>query len=1180
MKEKLLLFAILLLCHYGFAQTGFEENAITNSMTAPEDMLSFDIDNDGDLDILSFSPSRVVWFENGDGQGSFSAHRVVSTSVSFVQSAYAADVDGDGDLDVLSASSEDDKVAWYENTDGLGTFGPQQMITSIADRPNSVYAADLDGDGDMDVLSASADDNKIAWYENMDGLGTFGTQQVISLMASGAKDVRASDIDGDGDMDIISSSRTDKKIAWYENTDGLGTFGTQQIITTSAIFLDQLFVIDMDGDGDMDVMSDFGNAIAWFENTDGLGTFGSPQTIGSTFSTNGRSFPADFDGDGDIDVFAVSPLNPTEKIVWYENTDGQGTYSSEQVIASLEVHPNYVHANDLDGDGDNEVIFSSYWGNKIAWYENTDGQGSVGPQRAVTSLADNPSDVYVSDIDGDGDKDILSASFSDDKIAWYENTNGQGHFEGQQVITTAADGANSVYATDIDGDGDMDILSTSGLDNKVAWYENTDGQGTFGPQQIITTLVDFPNAIFATDLDGDGDMDVLSASSGDNKIAWYENVDGQGTFGFQQVISTNAAAPGQVYAVDVDGDGDIDVLSSSYNDNKIAWYENVDGQGTFGPQQVITTQTSSPSSVYAIDLDNDGDIDVLSSSQYDNKIAWYENMDGQGTFGTQQIITSTASHATSVYATDVDGDGDIDVLSASRNDDTIAWYENTDGQGTFGVSQIITTNADNPSMVYANDINGDGAMDVLSLSSGDDKIAWYRNLGTISNEINGKLTLDVNSNGCDASDLPIGNVLIETTDGTTSLSTFSLPNGVYQLFPDAGSFTTSVISPLANYYTVSPTSATSNFTGVGNTDTADFCLQPTGTHNDLNITIYPSIDDPRPGFNTTYQIVYTNVGTTQLSGDITFEFDDGKMQFLSASEAVNAQTASSLTFNFTNLSPFETRTIDLGFNVFPPPTTNIDDILVLTATINPITGDETPGDNIYNLRQTVIGSYDPNDIRVLEGEEILIDDIDKYLHYIIRFQNTGTASAINVRVEHVLDSKLDWTTMQLQSLSHAGQVEITNGNNVEFIFDNINLPDSTTDEPNSHGYITFKIKPKSDVMIGDVISGTASIYFDFNPPIITNTATTTIIQRLSVEEFEANKVSIYPNPTNGRLNIKTKNNIKTILVYDLNGRLLINKELNENNSNHELDVSDLSSGFYFLEIKTDTASQVVKFIRD
>ena len=256
----------------------------------------------------------------------------------------------------------------------------------------------------------------------------------------------------------------------------------------------------------------------------------------------------------------------------------------------------------------------------------------------------------------------------------YVNTYAQ--FGSQQIITTNANQATSVYATDIDGDGDMDALSASQDDDKIAWYENTDGQGNFGSQQIITTNANYAGSVYATDLDGDGDMDVLSASLNDNKIAWYENTDGQGNFGSQQIITTNANGAFSVYTTDIDGDGDMDVLSASFYDDKIAWYENTDGQGSFGSQQIITANVDGARPVYATDIDGDGDMDVLSASYYDDEIAWYENTDGQGSFGSQQIITTNAVGAISVYAADIDGDGDMDVLSASFDDNKIAWYEN------------------------------------------------------------------------------------------------------------------------------------------------------------------------------------------------------------------------------------------------------------------------------------------------------------------------------------------------------------------------------------------------------------------------------------------------------------------------------------------------------------------------
>jgi len=363
-------------------------------------------------------------------------------------------------------------------------------------------------------------------------------------------------------------------------------------------------------------------------------------------------------------------------------------------------------------------------------YVNTNAQ--FGAQQIITTSTDGATKVYAADIDGDGDMDVLSASQNDNKIAWYENTDGLGSFSSQKIISTNTASAISVYAADIDGDGDLDVLSASQSDDKIAWYENTDGKGSFGSQQIITTNTDGAYSVYASDIDGDGDMDVLSASYKDDKVAWYENTDGKGSFGSQQIITTTTYGANFVYTGDLDGDGDMDVLSGSSYDDKVAWYENTDGKGTFGSPQIITTDADKVRAVYPFDLDGDGDLDVLSASWADDKIAWYENTDGKGSFGGQQIITLYTAGARSVYAADMDRDGDLDVVTAAMHNNQIAWFENTDGKGTFGEQQIISTDTDQPQSVYPVDINGNGDMDVLSASFADDKIAWYENTGSLN----------------------------------------------------------------------------------------------------------------------------------------------------------------------------------------------------------------------------------------------------------------------------------------------------------------------------------------------------------------------------------------------------------------------------------------------------------------
>ena len=336
-------------------------------------------------------------------------------------------------------------------------------------------------------------------------------------------------------------------------------------------------------------------------------------------------------------------------------------------------------------------------------------------KRVISSTATAAIDVFAIDLDGDGDIDVLSASRDDDKIAWYENKGQSDPTFDEHIITTNADGAFSVFAIDLDGDTDIDVLSGSAFDNKIAWYRN-DGSENF---TLLTIAVDAMDvwSVFAADVDGDGPIDVLSASPSDSKIAWYRN-EGPNNFD-PRVVSTTASSAREVFAADLDGDEIDEVISASGFDDRIAWYDASDG---FMPRD-IATDADLAISVFAIDLDGDDDIDVLSASRNDDKIAWYENL-GSGNFQPHTIATS-ADGARSVFAVDVDGDGDIDVLSASRNDDKIAWYDN-DGSESF-TARDITTSADFAYTVFAADLDGDGDTDVLSASTGDNTIAWYEN---------------------------------------------------------------------------------------------------------------------------------------------------------------------------------------------------------------------------------------------------------------------------------------------------------------------------------------------------------------------------------------------------------------------------------------------------------------------
>ncbi len=345
----------------------------------------------------------------------------------------------------------------------------------------------------------------------------------------------------------------------------------------------------------------------------------------------------------------------------------------DSLVSTSATDARCVRTGDIDGDGDLDIIAAAQASSEIIWYNNTDGQGTFS-SGTIAAVVNNPYNVELGDLDGDGDLDAVFSSNGGDAILWCENTDGLGSFGSNQTITNSTDGATAVEIGDLNGDGYLDVISTSYLANKVEYYLN-DGTGTFAAPVLISNAMAGAISVEAVDLDGDNDLDLLTASLLVDMVTWHEN-DGSGNFSAPVTLSTNIDEVSFVYSADLDGDNDMDVITCSSMGDAVYWFENTDGLGTFSSEQTIDNTVDRPLSVTAADLDNDGDMDVLSASFNDDQITWFEN-DGSGTFGSGQVISTVAAGAVSVWTADVDGNGMVDVLSASYNDNSINWYKNT-----------------------------------------------------------------------------------------------------------------------------------------------------------------------------------------------------------------------------------------------------------------------------------------------------------------------------------------------------------------------------------------------------------------------------------------------------------------------------------------------------------------------
>jgi uncharacterized repeat protein (TIGR01451 family) len=1133
------------------------------------------MDNDGDLDVISSSiRNSIAWQENIDGLGNFGNIRIITDELDGITSISIADIDNDNDMDIISSSSIDGKIAWHENL-GLGNF-TSHLVGSGYSSANIVKCGDINGDGFLDIV-ANTINGRIAWFRNIDGMGNFANPSTIGSNLSEVTSIDVKDADGDGDNDVVvTSSLEDQfmKVVLYKNLSGQGSFGPLQVLLNEApennysIFTRVLFQ-DIDNDGDNDILFSANNKLFTLLNA-GSGTYTTFNTIHSGYIRDRivDFYAKDMDDDGDLDIVAAIRIwHEPDKVIWFEN-DSTHSYTTSTVIQFSTYNGiNSFKIDDINGDSSNDIVTGNGSYNYLVWYKDYTTIKILG------KYCYSPYRLNAADFDNDGDLDFISA-VDGDKLVWYENIDGEGTTGLQKVITYDDSIVQSFALGDIDGDGYIDIA----VDLK--WFKN-DGDGNFTARTYPDDNPNVGSILFIEDVDNDGKNDLITLNlvqSQNTNLGWHRNLDGLGDFGPRQVIPTpNGYAINNIIFTDIDADGDKDIVFSG---GKIGIIKNLDGAGTFATTAQI--EHNHPcNAIFCVDMDGDGDLDILADDIVvspigsERGVGWFKNTDGLGNFSFSPQFVGD-SYIIGAFPVDLDNDGDLDVVSRKRygydSYDTL-WLENLTGLGIFGqpITLFVTAESNNTNKIV--DVNNDGNLDILYSSATEkNEVSWFKNNGLSLNKITGTVRFDSNNNGCDTNDNPMSNVQIVTqSSNNETYSTFTSNNGYYQIYvSDPGEYITSVATALPNYFNYNPDLYNTNFVGINNVQALNFCITPNQTINDLEVTVYPTTE-ARPGFTSSYLVAYHNRGTTQLSGSARLQFDSSKMSYLSSLPEVSSQTSGELTFNFTNIQPFETKIVRVNFQIFTPPTVNLDDVISFTGIINPIDNDATPDNNIFNLNQTVIGSYDPNDINVLEGESIFIDEVNNYLHYVIRFQNTGTASAINVLVTNTLDDNLDWDSIRIDGISHNNYISIRNGNQISFVFNSIYLPYQAANELGSQGFICYKIKPKNNSEVGDFFRNNAQIYFDYNPAIHTNTVSTEIINPLSNPDFVNSRLSLYPNPTTGIIHLATNFEIKNLTIYTIYGQKVI-----VDHKNNEIDISDYSAGIYFIEVEDSSGKKITK----
>jgi uncharacterized repeat protein (TIGR01451 family) len=478
--------------------------------------------------------------------------------------------------------------------------------------------------------------------------------------------------------------------------------------------------------------------------------------------------------------------------------------------------------------------------------------------------------------------------------------------------------------------------------------------------------------------------------------------------------------------------------------------------------------------------------------------------------------------------------------------------------------------------------NGATTEDIYSLSSGSylvmvtdangdcQQFNFFVNVIPSYGYITGTLYNDINSNCIyDAGDIAYANQYVTVTNGTNVYYGYTNSLGEYSIWVPSGNYTVTPYSTvnLGSGCTSSYSITVTNGSTIGGNN---FAYEFAAVY-DVCVSMWsPGIV---PGFNGYYYIYVYNSGSMPADGSICMTLPS-PLSFVSSMPSGASVSNDTICINYSSLLPNAYYTFTVGF--YTPPSLPLGTPMVnwVEATVTNGT-DINPSCNQYIYTRPVTGSFDPNDKTASPSGDVFVSE-DEFT-YLVRFQNTGTGPAVNITITDTLDAMLDPLSFEMLNSSHPYSVEFINGNIIKWRFENIMLPDSGSNEPGSHGHVQFRLKTANTPVVGQDIENTANIYFDFNEPVITNTALNTYVTPGAVEVYEMNDVVIYPNPANERLFIQSKN-AGTHTILDVTGKEILQQNIPAMNTS--FDIQNLAPGVYFVRSISEKGMTTIKFIKN
>lgn len=637
-------------------------------------IVDFDKDNNMDIVVSGFASGIIRLYKN-DGNQNFQRINLIS-SIAYVKGYDIADFNSDGFYDIVLASEGENAFMIYTNN-GDNTFSNdfpgKRYIDMGISGANDVVIGNVNDDSYLDVIATGYYEDRLILYTN-NGSNYFN-KSIIDSSIDGPYHIKLFDIDQDLDLDIVLAAELSDQLIVYYNSGGASPTFTKEILSSTLDGIRSFFIKDLDYDNDYDiaVLSYNSGEVAYLENT---GASYTKKLITTKFKNGTFIYAHDIDNDGDTDL--VGSTN-NGSAVWWENDFG--TFKNVFNLVNQTIDPfsgaSDAYAIDIDNDNDIDIVACGASADEVAWWENDGNENFT--KVSISTDVENPQTVFAADIDGVNGPDVISADFNRNRIIWWRN-DGNGDFSlpgSENIITTTYAGPSDVFVADVNGDGNQDILSVATNGGTVDWWEN-DGQviPSFTRRNVDSTVsrtFNLASSVIGVDIDNDNDIDIIASAKSDNKVVLWIN-DGASTPAFTSiVIDSDFYGAYDVDAFDIDGDGLIDIVGVATEGNKLAWWKNI-GSNSFSATILIDSSLDKAFNVDAADIDEDGDGDIVAVSPTEGAIYWWENQ-GDGSFN-KKLIKEDSIGASSVFVFDIDRDGNLDILSSIRDTSSVEWYKN------------------------------------------------------------------------------------------------------------------------------------------------------------------------------------------------------------------------------------------------------------------------------------------------------------------------------------------------------------------------------------------------------------------------------------------------------------------------------------------------------------------------